>query len=621
MIRPALTARFLCHGLLALAVCLPALGQSRAPVPEPIALVHVRLATDAGEGPQKTLLLRDGRIEAVLADGGQIPVEYRQIDGSGLVATAAFVDAYTHTGVEAPEIDPDRDRPVDTGASIRTDMRQAGRKGVRASYLVADGLKLTDEAAEAFRKSGFGLLLAAPHGELMAGQSALVLARNAAARDQILRASVFQHAAFRASGSGYPSTLMGYHAALRQLFLDAGRHALLLERESAGKSGPRAPYDRDLEQVQRTLTGKQPIMCEAESDRDVRRWLRLADEFKFALGITGGRDAWQAADQLAAAGVPVLLTLDWGEEVKDPAEEDKQAEEAACESKPVDAEGEPEPEGESKPEAEAVEGEEPAPAEEVEEPFDFDYAEPRGVLEERRALWLERRDGALVLDKAGVTLAFGSGGDSSKDLLKNVRTLVEHGLPRSKALAALTTGGASLLGVADELGKLEPGYSATLCLWTGDPLAEKSQVRWAFVDGFLYEYEVKESVGDEGPAEGVDLSGVWVVSDRDSEEDKPMTLTLEMDEAGAVSGSVAAFNPMDGNAISADVSGTVSDESFELKMTFVVGGMQVDLVLDGKWKDGDLSGSQSLRFGGQEQKSRFKGQRKPLRMRKTEVQR
>lgn len=610
MIRPASTARQLCRGLLAFAITLPVLGQSRAPVPDPIALLHVSLATDAGEGPQKTLLLRNGRIEAVLADGGQIPAEYRQIDGTGLVAAAAFVDAYTHTGVVAPEIDADQDRPVDTGGSIRIDMRQAGRKGVRANYLVADDLALEDEAASKFRMSGFGVLLAAPHGELMAGQSALVLARNAAARDQVLRARMFQHTAFGASGSGYPSTLMGYHAALRQLFLDAARHEVLQEREAAGKSGPRAPYDRNLEQVQHILSGKQRLVCEAESDRDVRRWMRLAEEFKFSMSIAGGRDAWQAADQLAAAGVPVLLTLDWGKEAKDPAEKDKKDKK---QDKPAAAEDEAEDDSEGEEESEDAETVEPA--------FDFDYQEPLAVLEERRMLWEQRRDGAIVLDKAGVTLAFGSGGDASKDLLERVRSLVENGLPRSKALAALTTGGASLLGVADELGSIEAGYSATLCLWTGDPLAEKSQVRWALVDGFLYEYEVKESAGEEGPGDGVDLSGVWVIEDRDSEDSEPMTLTLTMDKEGVLSGNVAATNPMDGSAIAAEVSGTVSGESFEIKMTFVVGGMQVDLSLDGKWKDGSLSGSQALRFGGQEQKSRFEGGRKPLRMQKVKVQR
>ena len=94
-----------------------------------------------------------------------------------------------------------------------------------------------------------------------------------------------------------------------------------------------------------------------------------------------------------------------------------------------------------------------------------------------------------------------------------------------------------------------------------------------------------------------------------------------MDKEGVLSGNVAATNPMDGSAIAAEVSGTVSGESFEIKMTFVVGGMQVDLSLDGKWKDGSLSGSQALRFGGQEQKSRFEGGRKPLRMQKVKVQR
>ena len=47
---------------------------------------------------------------------------------------------------------------------------------------------------------------------------------------------------FAARGSGYPTTLMGFHAQLRQAFHDARYHALRNARYYAGAADPRAGF-------------------------------------------------------------------------------------------------------------------------------------------------------------------------------------------------------------------------------------------------------------------------------------------------------------------------------------------------------------------------------------------
>ena len=47
---------------------------------------------------------------------------------------------------------------------------------------------------------------------------------------------------------------------------------------------------------------------------------------------------------------------------------------------------------------------------------------------------------------------------------------VGHGLPWAAGLAAVTLNPARAFGVADRVGSLEPGKSADLVVWSGDPL-------------------------------------------------------------------------------------------------------------------------------------------------------
>ena len=72
------------------------------------------------------------------------------------------------------------------------------------------------------------------------------------------------------------------------------------------------------------LNGERRLVCEAQTSRAIERWIRFADEFGLTIAISGGRDAWKVADTLAERDIPVFMTLDWGDEAKDPdAKDDK----------------------------------------------------------------------------------------------------------------------------------------------------------------------------------------------------------------------------------------------------------------------------------------------------------
>jgi predicted amidohydrolase len=73
------------------------------------------------------------------------------------------------------------------------------------------------------------------------------------------------------------------------------------------------------------------------------------------------------------------------------------------------------------------------------------------------------------------------------DFLGNLRKAIAHGLPADTALAALTTRPAAALGVADQLGTIEPGKRANLLLADGDVFDKKTKLRTVFIDGLAHE--------------------------------------------------------------------------------------------------------------------------------------
>jgi len=538
--------------VLSVALCAAVLGPVQRTDAPPTAIRGVRLSA-ADDAELVTLILRDGRIAGRLAAGDDVPPGLWIVEGEGHLAVPAFIDAYTHTGCETPEPVVDQDVPTDTSADVDVDMRQANRKGIQPLFRAADVLSLDDDARETWRANGFGALLAAPHGELLSGSSTLATTRDGAARDVVLQPDVFMHAAFRASGPGYPSTLMGYVAQLRQFFLDVRWYADRTAGYDSGR-GPRPPYDAELEAANEAILARR-VMVEAESHRDARRWLGLADELGFELAIAGGRDVWKLADRLAAADVPVVLTLDWGDEVPDPDDEKnvRKREKAAASDDAA-----------------------------------WTYDEPVPVLRERRRLWEERRDCALRLADAGVRLAFGSGERDAKKLLKAVRELVEAGLPGGVALAALTSEAADILGEA-RLGAVEIGRDATFALWTEDPLAEDARLALLVVDGVVHEFDVEAEPEPEGePAEGVDVTGRWKLEFEGPQEIE-MTAELEMDEDGSVTGTFTREGPE--GEITGDFEGHVSGTELTLETTYEVGDTSIDFRFTADIEDDALSGT------------------------------
>jgi imidazolonepropionase-like amidohydrolase len=98
--------------------------------------------------------------------------------------------------------------------------------------------------------------------------------------------------------------------------------------------------------------------------------------------------------------------------------------------------------------------------------------------------------------REGVKIAFGTDAGVSKHgrNADEFELMVKHGMTPAAAIQAATVNAADLLGVADQVGTLEPGKRADLIAVTGDPLRDVTvlkRVSFVMKDGKVY----KEAAG------------------------------------------------------------------------------------------------------------------------------
>ncbi|HEX7833324.1 MAG TPA: amidohydrolase family protein [Thermoanaerobaculia bacterium] len=91
---------------------------------------------------------------------------------------------------------------------------------------------------------------------------------------------------------------------------------------------------------------------------------------------------------------------------------------------------------------------------------------------------------AKVLHDNGIPFAFQtSDAHNARNLPYHAAACAAFGLPKEEALKAVTIYPAQIWGVADRLGSLEVGKSATLILTDGDPLEIRTNVRQVWIAG------------------------------------------------------------------------------------------------------------------------------------------
>jgi imidazolonepropionase-like amidohydrolase len=355
--------------------------------------------------------MRDGKIVAVGANVA-IPADAQRIDATGKVVTPGLVNAATQLTL------------TEIGAVGSTRESSArGHDGIAAAFRPWEGLNPTSVLVTPARNAGITTVLIAPQGGLIAGQAAMLRLAPGTASEMVLRAPAAMLANLGPSRGPNPSPRAETIMRLRDVLDDARVYRARRADFERAQTRQLAATRLDLQALLPVLDGRVPLLVDADKASDIEAALRIAKDYNLKLVISGGAEAWQLADKLAAAKVPVLT--------------------GAMNNIPGSF-------------------------------------STLGQRQENAGILSKAGVAVTMIGNAG-------GGDEEAFNVRNVRyeagNAVAYGMDWNAALRSITLTPAETFGIADRVGSLAPGKMADVVIWSGDPLEISTNAERVFVGG------------------------------------------------------------------------------------------------------------------------------------------
>jgi imidazolonepropionase-like amidohydrolase len=357
-----------------------------------------------------TVLIRDGKIVAVGASV-TVPSDAEKVDASGKWVTPGFVDAETQLGLVE----------VGFGAGAN-ESRARSDQGITPDFTSWDGLNPRSVLIPPAREEGVTSVMSTPGGGLIAGQAAMIDLFGDTRAEMILRAPAAMIASIGDEGGDGAPAKGQQIAKLRELLQDARYYQKHVAEFDRGQSRQMSTTPASLAALVPVLTGKLPLLINADEASDIQSAIDLAKEFGIKVIIGGGEEAWEVADHLAAAKIPVL---------------------AGAMSNI---------------------------------PSSFSTL---GSRQDNVALL--RKAGvqvALIGNGGGDEELF-----NVRNIRYEAGNAVGYGLSWNDALKAITQAPAEIFGVADKIGTLQAGHEANVVVWDGDPFEFASRAVAVYVRG------------------------------------------------------------------------------------------------------------------------------------------
>lgn len=378
-----------------------------------------------------TIVIRDGIVTAAGA-GAAIPAGATLIDGAGKVVTPGLFVSSSDIGIE------------EVSAVSQTNDSNAENSNFAVSYDPSHAVNPASSLLPLARTGGITravIMPAAAFGDgahaheadmaghkdepLFQGQPAVI--HTGAAPDILVRSRIGVALPLGESAAKNAGGSRSLSVAILKTALEDTRH--YAANKAAFNQGGTRDYSlsrQDLEALIPVAKGEAPLFLAVSRAADIRLALRVAKEEKLRLVLLGVEEGWIVADEIAAAGVPVVV-------------------------------------------------------------------KPTTNLPNRFETQRARLENAALMEKAGVTVVITTSADGhyANQVRFEAGTAVAYGMPRDRALAAITSRPAAVFGVRDA-GVIAVGKPADLVLWGGDPLEPTVLAEKVFVNGAEQSLETRQ---------------------------------------------------------------------------------------------------------------------------------
>lgn len=485
-------------------------------VPQIHAFTGVRIVVAPGKVIESgTLVVRDGLIEAVGANVA-VPADARVWKLEKTTVYPGLIESF---------------RPLEWPTADKDDPSKALHpNGLIRPERDATAIAFNEAEIAKLREAGFTTALISPKKGVLRGESVLIELGGGDLPANLLQRHVAQNGALETSGGrgeGYPNSLMGSVALLRQTLYDARWQTDALGALAKKPGQKRPAYSPVLESLAGVVAGKQRIFLESKDVLDTLRLAGIAKEFGLDAVLVASGEEYKRLDAVAALAYPLIVPLDFPK----------------------------------------------APSVGDTDDLTVDLATLRH--------WDAAPANPKRLADAKVKLVLTSHGLSEpKKLHEMAAQAIERGLTADQALAAFTTQPAQLLGIADRVGTLEPGKAANLIVASGDLFAKETKISAVFVDGVRY--EIKES---KKPT--VEPAGEWALIVNAGTMTIPMSLKL-VGKAEELSGEmITEAGPIPLSSV--ETSGDTVEISFDAGRMGLPGTVKFNLKISGNSATGSGS--------------------------------
>ena len=400
-----------------------------ADAPRPVAIRGARIVTVSGPVIEKgTIVLSGGKIVAV-GENAAIPGVAEVIDGTGKTVYPGLINGLTTLGLTEIGSVPGSVDTAETG-----DINPQARAWL--------AVQPHSDLIPIARANGVTVVLTAPQGGLVSGQSALLRLAGTTPEALTVKQPAAMHMVYPTGRPVFNLARLFEEPELKTFEdrvkdrrqnqeKELRRLGNLIEdaRALGQRRGANVPSDVDLaeEALGAVARGELPVVMRADAEDDIRGAVRFAGEHGLKLIIAGGLEAWRCAGLLKEKDVPVLLQVD-----RLPLRESDR--------------------------------------------YDASFTNPS------------------ALHRAGVRFAIVSDDAAdTRNLPYEAAMARAYGLPADVALRAITLSPAEIFGVADRMGALAVGKDADVFVATGDIMDTRTQVTHVFVDGAPQSLETRHT--------------------------------------------------------------------------------------------------------------------------------